>query len=65
MPKFPGIILGVMLFGLAGGTVALCASIIAGASLIAAAICYSSVGMMSALVFVALTNHNLWGDWEV
>lgn len=65
MPKFPGIILGVVLFGLMGGTVALCAAIIAGASLIGAVIAYSCVGMMSALVFVALTNHNLWGELEL
>jgi hypothetical protein len=61
MQKFPGIILGVLLFGLCGGTLALFGSILVGASLSVAALAYSSAGMMSALAFVAVTNHNWWG----
>lgn len=61
MLRFPGIILGVMLFGFSGGVLALCGSILVGASLAAAVLAYSTVGMMSALAFVVLTNNNWWG----
>lgn len=61
MLRFPGIILGVVLFGLTGGILAMCGSVIAGASIAVAILAYSTVGTMSALVFVALTNRNLWG----
>jgi hypothetical protein len=61
MLRFPGIILGVILFGLTGGTLAMCGSVIAGASVAMAVLAYSTFGTMSALAFVALTNRNLWG----
>jgi hypothetical protein len=61
MLRFPGIILGVVLFGLTGGVVALCGSVVAGASLAGAMLAYSSCGTLSALAFVAVTNRNLWG----
>jgi hypothetical protein len=61
MQRFPGIILGVVLFGFSGGTLALCGSIVVGASLMAAVMSYTAVGMMSALAFVAVANHNWWG----
>ncbi len=61
MLRFPGIILGVVLFGLTGGSVALFGSVIAGASLAMAILAYSTGGTLSALAFVAISNRNLWG----
>lgn len=61
MLRFPGIILGVVLFGLTGGVLALCGSVVAGASVAVAVLAYSSGGTLSALAFVAITNRNMWG----
>lgn len=61
MLRYPGIILGVMLFGLSGGLLAVCGSVIVGASVAMAVLAYSTIGTMSALAFVAFTNRNWWG----
>jgi hypothetical protein len=61
MLKFPGIILGVLLFGFAGGMLAMFGSVFAGASVLVAFLSYATCGTLSALAFVAITNRNLWG----
>lgn len=61
MLQFPGIIIGVVLFGLAGGLVAMGGCVLAGASLVVVGLAYPACGTMAALAFVAITNRNSLG----
>jgi hypothetical protein len=61
MLRFPGIILGILVFALAGGGLAGLGSLVAGASIVKAFVAYALVGLVSAIVFVLVTQHKELG----